>query len=212
MTSVVDICNLALTRLGHGMISAIDEGSKAGDLCSLHYPLCRDATLRAHPWNFAIRRQELAASATTPNHEFDYYFALPDDCLKVIRTDWEADGLTSTAVYGYPGMNGYAGESVPYRLESHASLGKVLATNESTCSIEYIARIEDPTLFDDLFIDVLAQRLAAELAVPLTDTQTVAKAMWEIYQNKLMEARTTDAQEGTPREVVDLSPWIRARA
>jgi hypothetical protein len=209
--SVVDICNLALTRIGHGQISSLDEDSKAGDLCTLHYPMARDALLAAHPWNFAIRRQELAQSATTPNHEFDYYFPLPTDCLKVIRTDWEANGFSSTAIYGFPGMNGYTGTSIPYRIESHASLGRVLACNETSVSIEYIAKVTDTAQYDELFVDLLAQRLACEICVAFTDTQSLAKSMWEIYQAKLPEARLSDAQQGSPREIVDLSPWLIAR-
>jgi hypothetical protein len=210
--SEVQICNLALTRLGHAQISSMDEDSKAGDLCTLHYPMCRDALLRSHPWNFTIRRVALAASADyTPAFEFDYYFPLPTDCLKVIRTDFEANGSSSTAVYGFPGMSGYVNDIVPYRLESHASLGRVIACSESTLEIEYIAKVTDPAQFDESFVDVLAQRLAAEMAIAFTDTQSAAKQMWEIYQSKLVEARMLDAQEGSAREIVDLSSWLQTR-
>lgn len=211
MASETDICNLALTAIGHDTISSLDEGGKAADRCKLRYPICRDALLRAHPWNFAIKRKTLAQSSTTPNHEFDYYHVLPSDCLKVIRTNWEADGTSSTAIYGYPGLNGYSWEATPYRIEQVANVGKCIATNEDTVKIEYIAQITDTAQFDPLFVDLLAQRLAAELAPDFTDTQTMAKAMWDIYQAKLGEARTTDAQEGSPREVIDVSPWVLAR-
>lgn len=211
MTSETDIANLALTRIGHGTISSMSQGNKAADRCALHYPICRDTLLRAHPWNFAIRRATLAQSSVTPNHEFDYYHVLPADFLKMLRTSWEADGYSSTAVYGFPGMNGYGGQMAPYRLESVSGVGRCIAANESVVSIEYIAQITDTAQFDPLFVDVLAQRLAAELAADFTDTQSVSKAMWDIYQMKLQEARTADAQEGTPREIVDVSPWIMAR-
>ena len=60
MTStVVGLCNLALTRLGHNQISSLSENSKGATLCTLHYPQVRDALLRAHPWNFAIARRRL---------------------------------------------------------------------------------------------------------------------------------------------------------
>lgn len=187
-TSETEICNLALSRLGQRQ--RIYGGSTVADECALHYPLCRDATLRAHPWNFAIRRATLAQDATTPNHEFDYRHALPTDCLKVIRTSWEAEGFYDTE----------------YRIE-----GRFLLCNEATAKIEYVARITDPAQFDELFTDVLAQRLAAELAVPVTDNHTLAEKLLGVYQTKLAEARSVDAQEGTPRAVVDTSPWITAR-
>lgn len=206
MASEVDICNIALTRLGHQQITALTDNTKAAGLCTLHYARCRDSMLRAHPWNFAVKRATLALSVTTPNHEFLYQHALPEDCLKVIRSGWEADATTGTAVYGFPGLNGYGGTLVPYRIE-----GRYLLCNETVARIEYIARITDTTQFDDLFVDCLAQRLAAEIGLALTDNQALIKTAWEVYQSKLVEARLMDAQEGTPREVVDLSPWIAAR-
>lgn len=207
MASETDIANLALSRLGHTSITSLAQGNKAATACQLHYPICRDAVLRAHPWNFAIKRETLAQDSTTPNHEFTYRHTLPTDCLKVLRTNWEADGISSTAVYGFPGMNGYNAEMAPYRIE-----GRFLLANESVVKIAYIARIEDAAQFDALFVDLLAQRLAAEIAPAITDTQSVAKSMWDIYTMKLAEARTTDAQEGTPIDIVDVSPWIQARA
>lgn len=211
MTAEVDICNLALTRLGHSQISALDEGTKASDLCTLHYPIARDAVLRAHPWNFAIARANLALSGTTPNHEYSYQHALPSGpspayCLKVLRTSWEASGFSGAAVYGFAGLVGGYEWPLPYRIE-----GRYLLSNETAVSIEYIGRVTDPNQFDALFTDLLAQRLAGEVALPLTDTASVAKQMWDIYAAKLAEARSSDAQEGTPRAVVDLSPWLIAR-
>jgi hypothetical protein len=205
-TSEAEICNLALTRLGHMQISNLDEGTKAADLCKLHYPRSRDAMLRSHPWNFAVKRATLALSTATPNHEFAYLHALPTDCLKVIRTSWEADGATGTAVYGFPGLMGYADTVTPYRIE-----GKFIACNETVVKIEYISRITDTAQFDDLFTDVLAQRVAAEICMALTDNQSAAQSVWQIYTSKLTEARLHDAQEGTPRDVVDLSGWIMTR-
>ena len=207
-TSEVTICNLALSRLGHQVITSLTEGTTTADLCNLHYGPTRDAVLRAHPWNFAIYRQALAQDVTTPSFEFDFRYALPTSpyCLKVIRTDWEANGFSGTAIYGFPGQMGYADFGMPYRIE-----GRFLLCNESTVSIEFIGRVTDVAQFDDLFTDLLAQRLAAEMCVRLTDNQSAAKTLWDIYTAKLAEARTTDAQEGTPREVVDVTPWITAR-
>lgn len=205
-TSETEICNLALTRIGHGLITSLSENSKAAEVCNLHYARTRNAVLRAFPWNFAVKRVTLSLSTTTPNHEFTHQHALPTDCLKVLRTSWEADGASGTAIYGFPGVMGYAYDVAPYRIE-----GRFLVCNESVARIEYIAEIADPAQFDELFVDVLAQRLAAEIAVGLTDNQSLTKTMWEIYTAKLAEARTIDSQEGTPRAVVDVSPWISAR-
>jgi hypothetical protein len=206
MSSETDICNMALDRLGHQPITSLTEGSKAADLCLRNYPRCRDSLLRGHTWNFSIKRAALSQDSTTPAYEFDYRFALPVDCLKVIRTSYESDFTRGAAIYGFPGVHGYAGATVPYRIE-----GRYVLCNESSMSIEYVSQVTDPTQFDELFTDVLAQRLAAEIGMALMDNAAAVKNIWDIYQMKLNEARITDAQEGTPREVVDLSAWLTAR-
>ena len=99
VTTDVGICNLALTgHLGTTPISAIGESTKAGQVCDLHYEAARDALLRAHPWNFAIKRVALAQDGTKTTelealeYEFDYGYALPADCLKVLRSQLEQLG------------------------------------------------------------------------------------------------------------------------
>lgn len=195
VTSEVELCNLALARLGNDrQLTALTDANKAARLCNLMYGPTRDAVLRAHPWNFAIRRVSLAAESgwEDPTEEFDYRFPLPSNFLKIIRTANESAGLDDL-----------------YRIESSAD-GLVLLSTEDTQAIEYIARVTDVALFDSLFVDVLAQRLAAELAPAFADSQSMAQQLWQLYQAKLNEARGVDAQEGTPRnEVVDT--WLNAR-
>lgn len=216
VTSVLQIYNLALSRIGQDTLASPDERGKPGNHCRINYPVVRDAVLRAHPWNFAVRRAELASLVFTPAFEFTYAFALPTDpyCLKVIRTDWEATGFSSSAVYGFPGIHGYLPASIEYRIETvrvnNADV-RALLCNETTMKIEYIARIEDVAQYDALFVEALSARLAAELAKPLADDNTLAKNMMDFYAAKLTEARVADAQEGTPREIVNTDAWIMAR-
>ena len=57
MATNVEIANLALTRLGHDSISAFSpSGNKAARWFDSHYEGIKLALLRAHQWNFAIRR------------------------------------------------------------------------------------------------------------------------------------------------------------
>ena len=189
VTSETELCNIALTRLGHQQISSLDEASKAGRLCNLHYGPTRDSVLRAHPWNFAVKRVTLSLDVPTPNHEYTYQHSLPSDFLRIVRTHYEAEGYASA----------------DYRIE-----GLKLVSDDSTVKIEYIAKITDVSQFDALFVDVLAQRLAAEMAVALTDNQAATKTLWEIYDVKLREARTIDAQEGRPRDF-EAYDWLDAR-
>jgi hypothetical protein len=206
VTSDTELANLALTRLGHGQIATLDDGIKSAELCKLHLPIVRAVVLKLHPWNCAVKRAALSREIATPNHEFQYQFLLPVDCLKVIRTGWEADGYPSTAVYGFPGVVGGYQTPIPYRIER----GKLLC-NETSVNIEYIALVTDVSLYDDLLVDIMAQRLAAEIAYPLTESKTTAEYALGVYKDKIAEARIIDAQEGSPRDVTDYSPWFSAR-
>lgn len=192
-SSDIQICNLALTRIGNDVaLESFSGTDKPARLCALHYPMARDAVLAAHPWNFAIRRVDLAAESTAPAFEYLYRFPLPSDCLKVIRTEDESAGYLDD-----------------YRIESTAS-GRMLLSNSSAAAIEYIARVEDVALFSPLFVDVLAQRIAAELAPAFADSASMAQQFWQIYEAKLREARSVDAQEGTPRQFI-VDEWVVAR-
>lgn len=63
----VSIANRALSRVGtNNVLTALDgTGNEANRQCYLHYEPCRDALLRAHPWNFAIKRTVLISQAET---------------------------------------------------------------------------------------------------------------------------------------------------
>lgn len=188
VTSNTELCNIALSMLGSDEISDLSDESKEGYLCNRHYSRVRDAVLRAHQWNFAVTRVDLAEDATDPVFEYTYRFALPTDCLRVIRTESDSLGYTPN-----------------YRIE-----GRYVYTDDSTCAIEYIKQVTDVTVYDALFVDVLTARLAAELAYALTDNATLASNMRALYEEKLREARNVDAQEGAPREAMG-SNWLDAR-
>lgn len=189
MASVTDICNLALTRLGNNPITSLAETNKPAVLCALHYPICRDTVLAAHPWNFAIKRSLLAKESAVPTHEFTAQHTIPTDCLKVLRTGFEANGAP-----------------VEYRVE-----GDKLLCNETAVYLEYVNNTVDPGRFTPLFVDAVASKLAAEIAISITGSDTKAQAMAQLYEAKLREARIMDAMEGTPRDIVDTSGWFTAR-
>jgi|DEB0MinimDraft_3_1074331.scaffolds.fasta_scaffold00081_13 hypothetical protein len=185
MASEVQICNIALSKVGDEQITSLLDDSKAARLCNLTYEPLRDSVLRAHLWNFAISRVALAKSTDAPAYEYSAKFALPADFLRLVDTN-----LLDTE---------------KYKVE-----GKFILANSDTVSIRYVKRVEDPNEFDWLFIEALAARIAAELAIALTDNRTLSVDLFNLYSTKITEARTADAQEGSPDDIIADS-WLQSR-
>lgn len=186
------IINMALSRLGVEAISEIGEDTQGARVMNINFNIVRDSFLEDHYWNFSIKRVTLASQVTAPNHEYDYAFPLPDDFLRVVRLDYEAEGF-----------------SYKWRVEIVNDV-KCIVTNVATLKMEYVAEITDYNLWSRSAIDAFAQRLAAEVAFQLTGSASIAKQHWDIYEAKLAAARTRDAQEGKPRAFTG-DQWILAR-
>ena len=60
MATQVDICNLALRRLGAQEITAIDDGSKNADHCNAFWTYVIDEVLDDYSWNFAEKTRSLS--------------------------------------------------------------------------------------------------------------------------------------------------------
>lgn len=172
-SSDVAICNDALAMIGHDFIVSLETASKPAGLCKVFYPLRRDEVLRSHPWNFAMKRMELAAVTTAPVWGYDVAYALPSDCLRV----WQLDLSHSTT---------------RWKVEART----IVADQSAPLNILYIAQITDTALFDAQFSAALACRIAADLALPITSSAALRKAMLEEYETRIRAARGTDATEG----------------
>ena len=66
MATDIDICNLALSHFGARSIDGFNDGSEGGRLCGVFYEQTLDEVLRAHAWNFAIKRTTLSRLADAP--------------------------------------------------------------------------------------------------------------------------------------------------
>ena len=184
-TSVVQIVNNALVKLGANAILSLTEDSEAARAANLIYEQIRDAVLRDHVWNFAKKRIELAKDSDTPAFEFSFQYTLPSDCLRVLQME-DLDMI--------------------YKIES----GKLL-TDESPAKILYVSRVEDVNLFDSMFVEALSARISAELAVTLAESNSLYQNMMEMYQRKILDARSMDAQESGGQDEIVADTWLSSR-
>jgi|TARA_R100000482_G_scaffold49096_3_gene17354 hypothetical protein len=184
MPSAVDISNAALNTLGATNIISLTEDSKAGRLINQRYELVRDAVFRSHNWNSLIKRSELSQDSVAPAFGYTFKYPLPGDCLRVLEFS------NGTLMYPQDNMTDNTGGPV-YVIE-----GRDLLTDEGTVFIKYIARIEDPNLYDTLLVDTIAARLAFEICYAITGSNAMIATTKALYDEKIKEARFVDATEG----------------
>ncbi|WP_137924652.1 hypothetical protein [Cupriavidus sp. 2SB] len=227
MASQVDICNLALSRLGDAAtVASIDppEGSPQAGRCKQWYPICRDLVLEAHPWSFATRRVALAnLPAVTPSWQFAY--GKPADCLKawaVLPSDALDDysvGLPQS--YGsFTGMPmdrvidiGAAYTPQDFDEETAADGTALILTNQQNAVLRYTYRQNDPTRYTPSMTDAFVLLLASFLAGPIIKGdagQAVGKDLYKLYVAALAIAKSQDSmtRQIHPKQVV---PWMARR-
>lgn len=182
MASEVDICNLALARLGDSAsVASIDppEGSAQAEHCARFYPIARDSALESHAWSFALRRVVLAA-LSTDTWEWVYAYTLPTDVLRVL------------AVLPLAGAS--EAKTQPYSIEGD----RVIRTNQEGASLRYVARITDTTLFSPLFTDAVGWLLASHLAGSIIKGDAgvqMSRSCFQNYMALLGQARASDSNQ-----------------
>ena len=178
MASVVNICNSALNLIGASTISALTEDTKNARLCNQRYEPVRNRVFRGHNWNCLIKRVQLAANSTDPVMEYAKSYALPSDCLRVLKIH---NGTTDSIA-----------SDLDYKIE-----GKNIVTDETTVYLVYIALDTDPNNYDVYLREAISHQLAADLAYAITNNATLANNYMTRADERLREARFIDATENS---------------
>ena len=150
MASPVQICNVALTHLGEsGLISSISppDGSVNAGYCATFYPVAKAEMLELGNWQFATRRGTLAVTENDSGY-YEYAYALPANCLRVLKVIGPEDDE--------------AGSSVVYETRNN-----IIYTDTEEAVCVYTANITDSTKFSPTFVTALSFLLAAYLAGPI---------------------------------------------
>ena len=189
----VNIINSALSCIGERPISsdAVDTSERA-KVANRRYDEVLHSLLRSHPWNFATKRFKTTSQKAAPAFGFDYAYALPDGCLRVLGTD---------------------NESYVWQIEAEDTEAGalVLLTDRSDFpSVQYIYEVTDPTKFDSIFVQAFIYRLASDLAQDLTGRTEMGMKMQKQFMGVLAEARSINASEGTPQKI-ESDLWLAAR-
>lgn len=179
MATEVSICNQALGFLGGNRIISLDDGTTEANLCKDLYANLRDVVLEEHNWTFATQWIELPALATTPTGVYGKAYELPSNVLRVVEVTDNND----------------------WQVED-----RKIVTNEAAVKARCIMRVTDPAKFSPGFVQAMAARLAADLALPLTNSRSMMEAMFSLYDAKVGRAVTSDNRQGKARRV--RSKWL----
>ena len=186
MATQVDIINLALTRLGVRTITLAElteQSSEPARRAVVVWDLVRQAVLRDHAWGFALKNSVLTDAQGDAVPSWQYMYLYPPDCLRA----WSL--ISATVINPQPFEKLLDGDRL------------VIVCNLPDAVLRYTTDVEDTALWDAVYVDAFAWRLAAELAKPLAGDDAKMRDMLQAYMMSLAQAKTSDANEGQHQSV-----------
>ena len=177
MSSVTEIYNMALGRLGAKRVNADTSSTPEAVICREYYEHTRKLLLRSFRWPFARKDAVLSEDTTTPVLDYDHAYIMPPDYLRLLTVN-EQDATDP--------------------LDNRWTIkGNRLQTNYDTCSITYIRDVTVVNDFDVLFSELLALTLAKKIAPAIVGTKSPA-LMDDLYRDLKeanLKARTVCLEE-----------------
>lgn len=191
----VEAANGGLAHAGQPPIARLDESNGRAKIVRGRFADVRDAVLREHAWNFA-------AATATPGQSGTGYgallnrFPLPADCIAVRAVDDAALGRLeedSWSIVAGAGIN-------------------LLAVAGAAPTLWYTRRVEEPALWDALFLAVFQLRLGAVIArSALVRNGALGDRLAAEADEKINTAKLADARESAPTRISRATSWIGAR-
>lgn len=205
--SQVRIANVALLRIGaRGQIASIDEDSPNAVKVKSVWDFVFQETLSERDWKFAKLRIALQQSTSTPVYGYRYAYGIPADFLRLAkpRERPQERGIADFNLINTLPLSGdghgshrdvpvWPPQVAPYVMETLSDGNKYLLTDYPATvhpvKITYIRLITDLTQLMPGFVNCLANRLAAELAIPVTEDKQKEEKCMQAYRDALNSAQ-----------------------
>lgn len=217
----VQICNLALSRIGAQAITSItDTTNPSAIACNTWWTMIVSEVGRSAPWKCLMKRVMInpvtgyppaAVGGVTPPYlyEWNAQYALPSDYLRMVMLNgndvWASNGFIGDEfeVYGQALLN--PSLSPPATPIFGPSLFGSPTPDPTTglpptADVKYTAYTDDTTTWDQLFVACVAALLSVRIATVIRkdDTQ-MAQAMEKEYLGVLLpRALKIDGNEAKP--------------
>jgi len=156
-----------------------------------------DSTIREvgrdHEWNCLRMRQNIPQLNDTPDFGYDFQYQLPGELIRLLR------------------LNGRDIQDITdlYDIE-----GRKLLTDATVAKIQYIGYTNDSTVYDSLFVECIAMKLAGKLATIIRDDEAMGQSLKQEYLTvTLPGARKVDGNERNkaPYDAREKSRLLNAR-
>lgn len=236
--SQVGIANMALQRIGaRGTIASLTENSPNAVKVNVVWDMIFQEVLSERDWKFAKTRVQLQQNANAPVGGYLFAYPLPADFLRLCRPRERPQErrIAMAGFYGTDYLGGGFGfphqrdlpvwprEVDPYITETvsdgSGNYTTNLLTNYPFCqayasvrpiTINYIRLITDFTQLLPGFVNCLADRLASELAIPVTESETKAETRMELYRSNLNSAQAQQECDDFLQNESGSSSWVDA--
>lgn len=181
-SSETDIVNVALILLGQPTILRMDDDNDVARTANTLWADVRDAVLSEHPWNRCTKILTLSKTPRDPGwvtteRSYSYEYLYPADSLRILEPEddlakWEV-GVSTT------------GEQVVW-------------SDTDGLTVKYIFRNTNVSQYSAWLSLALSKKMAAELALPITQSISKATNAATAYDMHLRKAKGMDGQEQSP--------------
>lgn len=208
---------MALLRIGaRGTIASFSEDSPNAIKVNTVWDMIFQEVLSERDWKFAKTRAQLQQSSTNPAGGYLYAYVLPSDFLRLCKPRERPEERRIADANRFWGGFGGVGchdrdfpvwprEVGPYIVETvqnpgpppaystnlltnYPGLNQIYA-NVRPIIINYIRLITDMSQLLPGFVNCLANRLAAELAIAVTEDKQKYEGMMQMYRDALNSAQ-----------------------
>lgn len=195
MASQTEIANRALLKLGAETVTAITDDVPSAIVILALWDTVRKSELSKRYWNFALTRVSLPALSTAPAFQFKAAYQLPTNFLKLVQVG---------DIYVAPGLADYRDyDDSPYAIEGQT----ILTDLGSPLRLRYVQNVTDTGLFDTLFVEALASKLAYEACYKINQSRQGQETAMSDYKMAVKEAALSNAVARPPQGIPDDS-WM----
>lgn len=199
MSSQTDICNAALLKVSvSNPITAISDRTKEAVLLRRVWDTCLRQCLALHAWPFAVTYKVLALLAQDPMPGWQYRYTYPSDCLLALAICDES-GIRNTiqSVINDPNARTTLSTGLQSFQKVHGTQSTSLVTDLEEAYLIYVTEVVDTARFTPMFEEVLACRLAIEIAPSLAGETgyKIRAGLREDFDNAVSIAITNEYNE-----------------